>query len=249
MRATAGATDTNSPQLAPKEIGGCRASGWSGLGLVGRHSRTKHGQLTRRSSCLPPAPRGRSTSGPPDGVLAKDSFARPAIRSRRRPPVRREGMRDVPRGQRCGWHRRAGPQKNGAPPPPLRRRRQDVEPRPSDGSAHHGPPGQPSVPQCRRIERSDRISRHPRCGRPGSVSGESLAIGEPGDRQRGERVVAEKGCLQCHALAGGDVTGKAGEASTGGPASTRPGSRSRPSGTMPSSWTLTPGGRIAPGRS
>ena len=42
------------------------------------------------------------------------------------------------------------------------------------------------------------------------MSGQSLAIGEPGDRQRGERVVAEKGCLQCHALAGGDVTGKAG---------------------------------------
>ena len=47
-------------------------------------------------------------------------------------------------------------------------------------------------------------------GRPGSISGESLAIGEPGDRQRGERLVAETGCLACHALAGGDVTGKAG---------------------------------------
>jgi mono/diheme cytochrome c family protein len=47
-------------------------------------------------------------------------------------------------------------------------------------------------------------------GRPGSVSGESLAIGEPGDRQRGAQVVAEKGCLQCHVLAGGDVTGKPG---------------------------------------
>jgi mono/diheme cytochrome c family protein len=47
-------------------------------------------------------------------------------------------------------------------------------------------------------------------GQPGIVTGESLSIGEPGDRQRGERVVAEKGCLVCHALAGGDVTGKAG---------------------------------------
>ena len=47
-------------------------------------------------------------------------------------------------------------------------------------------------------------------GRPGSVSEESLATGQPGDRQRGERVVVEKGCLACHALAGGDVTGKAG---------------------------------------
>jgi mono/diheme cytochrome c family protein len=47
-------------------------------------------------------------------------------------------------------------------------------------------------------------------GRPGIVSGESLSIGEPGDRQRGEQVIAEKGCLACHALAGGNVTGKAG---------------------------------------
>jgi mono/diheme cytochrome c family protein len=47
-------------------------------------------------------------------------------------------------------------------------------------------------------------------GRPGVVGGDSLSVGEPGDRQRGERVVAEKGCLACHALAGQDVTGKAG---------------------------------------
>ena len=47
-------------------------------------------------------------------------------------------------------------------------------------------------------------------GRPGVVSSDSLSIGEPGDRQRGERVVADKGCLACHALPGGDVTGKVG---------------------------------------
>lgn len=47
-------------------------------------------------------------------------------------------------------------------------------------------------------------------GRPGTVRGGSLSIGKPGDRQRGEQVVAEKGCLACHALAGQDVRGKAG---------------------------------------
>jgi hypothetical protein len=39
-----------------------------------------------------------------------------------------------------------------------------------------------------------------------------------------------------------------GEASTGGPASTLPGSSSRRSGIMPFSWISKPGGRIAPGR-
>jgi mono/diheme cytochrome c family protein len=47
-------------------------------------------------------------------------------------------------------------------------------------------------------------------GRPGTLTAESLSIGELGDRRRGERVVADKGCLACHALRGGDVTGKAG---------------------------------------
>jgi hypothetical protein len=41
----AGATGTKPSQLAPKEIGDCRAPRWSGLWLVGRHSRTEHGQF------------------------------------------------------------------------------------------------------------------------------------------------------------------------------------------------------------
>ena len=40
-----GATGTKPSQLAPKEIGGCNAPRWSGLGPVGKHSRTEHGQL------------------------------------------------------------------------------------------------------------------------------------------------------------------------------------------------------------
>jgi mono/diheme cytochrome c family protein len=47
-------------------------------------------------------------------------------------------------------------------------------------------------------------------GHLGNATGEPVAIGEAGDRQRGERVVAAKGCLECHALAGGDLAGKAG---------------------------------------
>jgi mono/diheme cytochrome c family protein len=47
-------------------------------------------------------------------------------------------------------------------------------------------------------------------GRPGHAAGEPVVIGEAGDRQRGERVVAAKGCLECHALAGGDLRGKIG---------------------------------------
>ena len=58
-----GATGTKPSQLAPKEIGGCSAPRWSGLGLVGKHSRTEHGQLTRRSSCLPPSPCGTINLG------------------------------------------------------------------------------------------------------------------------------------------------------------------------------------------
>jgi cytochrome c2 len=37
-----------------------------------------------------------------------------------------------------------------------------------------------------------------------------VETGEGGDRQRGEHVVAAKGCLECHALAGGDLRGKVG---------------------------------------
>jgi mono/diheme cytochrome c family protein len=47
-------------------------------------------------------------------------------------------------------------------------------------------------------------------GRPGNAAGEPVVIGEAGNRQRGERVVADKGCLECHALAGGDLRGKVG---------------------------------------
>ena len=47
-------------------------------------------------------------------------------------------------------------------------------------------------------------------GHLGNATGEPVAIGEAGDRQRGERVVADKGCLECHALAGADLTGKVG---------------------------------------
>ena len=72
MRATAGATGAKPTQLAPKEIGGCSAPRWSGLGLVGKHSRTEHGQLTRGGPAYPRRRAERSTSGPPDGVLAKD---------------------------------------------------------------------------------------------------------------------------------------------------------------------------------
>ena len=67
-----GATGTKPSQLAPKEIGGCSAPRWSGLGLVGKHSRTEHGQLTRGRPAYPRRRAERSTSGPPDGVLAKD---------------------------------------------------------------------------------------------------------------------------------------------------------------------------------
>jgi len=72
MRATAGATGTKRAQLAPKEIGDCSALDWSGLGLVGKHSRTEHGQVTRGRPAYPGRRAERSTSGPPDGVLAKD---------------------------------------------------------------------------------------------------------------------------------------------------------------------------------
>jgi mono/diheme cytochrome c family protein len=47
-------------------------------------------------------------------------------------------------------------------------------------------------------------------GRLGNATGEPIAIGDAGDRQRGERVVADKGCLECHAVAGGDLRGKPG---------------------------------------
>ena len=47
-------------------------------------------------------------------------------------------------------------------------------------------------------------------GTVGSASGDSIVLGEAGDRQRGERVVRDKGCLERHALEGGDVTGKPG---------------------------------------
>jgi hypothetical protein len=42
---------------APKELENCRARGWSGLGLVGQDSRTKHGQLTRGRPAYPRRPR------------------------------------------------------------------------------------------------------------------------------------------------------------------------------------------------
>lgn len=72
--------------------------------------------------------------------------------------------------------------------------------------------------------------------------------GEPGDRQRGEQVVAEKGWLACHAWAGGDVTGK-----VGGSFDRWTGSDS-PWMTVSTIWNHAfrmesrPGGRIARGR-
>jgi hypothetical protein len=46
----------------PKGLENCRARGWSGLGLVGRHSRTKHGQLTRGRPATP-SPSGKINLG------------------------------------------------------------------------------------------------------------------------------------------------------------------------------------------
>ena len=55
MRATEGATRTKPSQLAPREIRGWSAPGWSGLGLVGGDSRTKHGHFGQgmRASARP----------------------------------------------------------------------------------------------------------------------------------------------------------------------------------------------------
>jgi hypothetical protein len=124
MRARPGATGAKAFRLTPKELGNCRARGWSGLGLVGRHSRTKHGQLINAgSSCLPRRPAETSISGPPDRPLAKDRHScmstLPQLSWRHRPRLglrslstgmRQQALEVSVGGTRPGWLERIGNQ-------------------------------------------------------------------------------------------------------------------------------------------